>query len=129
MVLSDLSWTDLLSPLLESADARAYAIERDARRLQRAASTAVALEAQAQSEDQRARDLSDEGNERLAAMVRARASSMRRERAGYVLNAALLSRNIVNLALGRLTIDDTTAGTGLDESERVIVSQVSGRGV
>jgi hypothetical protein len=114
--------------VIESAAYREERIKEYSAKLARAARQAVALETSERQERERADALSVDDDTRLWALAVERAKRIHHERCRAIRQAADLARGLVELALGDLTIDTSTTHTGLDEDERLLVSEVSGRG-
>ncbi len=88
---------------------------------------AVALEDMWLQEKARSEQLQGNDDAKLWSMSVDRAKRIHRERCHKLSEAAVRVREAMKLACGTLTIDETTADTGLDEDQRSLLSQVSGR--
>ncbi len=89
---------------------------------------ALSLEAMHKQERERADMLLVQGMEKESALAVDRARRIHMERCSALVGVAERFRVALNQAQGSLTIDQTTAGTGQAEDDRITVSQVSGRG-
>lgn len=128
MVAKGLEFLDVLAKEFESPEYRRKQVDRVLGLAKRAAYDAIALESMGRSEAETAAELAGRGDEELARLGSERARRIKREQYSKILEMCERIRFAVSMALGSDTIDETTADTGLDEDERVLIEQVSGRG-
>jgi len=118
---------DALTDYFDSETWRSKQVRRTLEKATQAGTLAVALDGQHKSELARMVDYRDHEEMKLAALALNRAERIKLERNQALVEMAKRMRFAIACAMGRDAIDETTANTGLDEDDRVMVSQVSGR--